>query len=89
MLRQELGFDGVIFSDDLQMRAIVDGWSYRQAVKQAVLAGVDVLVVGNNLAFSAGCGSVGREAIGELLDKGLIDEHDLAIAGACPASERR
>ena len=77
MLRQELGFDGVIFSDDLQMRAIVDGWSYRQAVQRAVLAGVDVLVVGNNLAFQPDAVRLGVEAIGELLDKELIDEHDL------------
>lgn len=77
LLRQELGFDGVIFSDDLQMRAIADGWSYRQAVQQAVLAGVDVLVVGNNLSFQPDAVRLGVEAIGELLDKGLIDEHDL------------
>ena len=75
MLRQQLGFTGVIFSDDLQMRAISNGWSYAEAVQQAVLAGVDVLVVGNNLDPREDVVEVGMRAIGALLDNGRIDEN--------------
>jgi beta-N-acetylhexosaminidase len=75
MLRQQLGFTGVIFSDDLQMRAISNGWSYAEAVQQAVLAGVDVLVVGNNLDPREDVVEVGMQAIGALLDNGRIDEN--------------
>lgn len=74
MLRQQLGFMGVVFSDDLQMRAISNGWSYAEAVQQTVLAGVDVLVVGNNLDPHEDVVRIGVQAIGELLDKGRIDE---------------
>ena len=74
ILRQQLGFNGVVFSDDLQMRAISNGWSYAEAVQQAVLAGVDVLVVGNNLDPREDVVQVGIQALGELLDKGRIDE---------------
>jgi beta-N-acetylhexosaminidase len=74
MLRQQLGFSGVVFSDDLQMRAISNGWSFTEAVQQAVLAGVDVLVVGNNLDPREDAVQLGMQAIAALLDKGKIDE---------------
>ncbi len=77
LLRQELGFHGVVFSDDLQMRAISKGWSYAEAVQQAVLAGVDVLVVGNNLDPQQDVLQVGIAAIRELLDRGGIDENHI------------
>jgi len=75
LLRHQLGFTGVVFSDDLQMRAISNGWSYAEAVQQAVLAGVDVLIVGNNLDPREDVLRVGVQAIEDLLDKGLIDEN--------------
>jgi beta-N-acetylhexosaminidase len=73
LLRQKLGFTGVVFSDDLQMRAISQGWTYAEAVQQAVLAGVDVLVVGNNLSPRENAVCEGIQAIEGLLDSGLID----------------
>lgn len=78
LLRQKLGFPGVIFSDDLQMRAISNGWTYVEAVQQAVLAGVDMLVVGNNLQPAEDAVRVGIQAIAELLDSGRIDGHHIA-----------
>ena len=74
IVRRQLGFNGVVFSDDLQMRAISNGWGYREAVQRAVLAGVDVLVVGNNLALQPDAVQVAVEAIAELLDSGRINE---------------
>ncbi|WP_281752110.1 beta-N-acetylhexosaminidase [Thermodesulfomicrobium sp. WS] len=52
MLRQELGFDGVVISDDLQMRAITDHFGLEEAAVRAVAAGVDMLLVGNNLQYA-------------------------------------
>ena len=72
-LRRELGFDGVVFSDDIQMRAISQGWSYGEAVQRAVLAGVDVVVVGNNLAPTEDAVTEGIQAIKALLDRGRIE----------------
>lgn len=51
LLRQRLGFDGVIVSDDMQMRAIASHYGLEEAVVLAVEAGVDILVFGNNLDF--------------------------------------
>jgi beta-N-acetylhexosaminidase len=51
LLRQRLGFDGVIVSDDMQMRAITSHYGLEEAVVLAVEAGVDILVFGNNLDY--------------------------------------
>ncbi len=48
LLRGVLRFDGVVISDDMQMRAISDNYSFGDAVKKAVLAGTDILVFAND-----------------------------------------
>lgn len=52
ILRGVLGFDGVIFSDDMQMHAISKNYGLENAIKLSILAGVDVLVFGNNVTQS-------------------------------------
>jgi beta-N-acetylhexosaminidase len=48
LLRRDLGFSGLVFSDDMQMKAIVDFYGLEQAIELAVNAGVDILTFGNN-----------------------------------------
>ena len=48
LLRREMGFDGVVITDDMMMKAIADNYGMEAAVKQAVLAGVDLLLFANN-----------------------------------------
>jgi len=76
-LRRELGFSGVVVSDDLQMGAITRQWGYAEAVRLAVLAGVDLLVVGNNLQHQPDALALGKEAILAMLARGEIDEATL------------
>jgi len=45
ILRKELGFQGVIVSDDLEMRAIVDEYPLGEAAVLGALAGVDLFLV--------------------------------------------
>jgi beta-N-acetylhexosaminidase len=45
LLRDELGFDGVILSDDLEMKAIAATYQVPEAAVQAVVAGCDGLLV--------------------------------------------
>jgi len=47
VLRDELGFEGVVISDDLEMGAIRDHFSLEQTVVKAVEAGMDVLLFSN------------------------------------------
>ncbi len=45
LLREELGYEGVILSDDLEMKAIASTWAVPDAAVQAVAAGCDALLV--------------------------------------------
>ena len=49
LLRQELNYQGVVLSDDIQMRAIAHHYGLKMAVHKAIEAGVDIILVGNNL----------------------------------------
>jgi beta-N-acetylhexosaminidase len=49
ILRGVLGFKGVVFSDDMQMYAISKNYGLENAIKLSILAGVDILVFGNNV----------------------------------------
>jgi beta-N-acetylhexosaminidase len=54
LLRRELGFEGAILSDDLEMRAITDAWTVPDAAVAAVAAGCDgVLVCSGDLDLQA------------------------------------
>ena len=44
LLRRSLGFDGVVFSDDLLMGAIREFYSLEESVLLAINAGVDMLL---------------------------------------------
>ena len=48
MLREELGFTGVIFSDDMQMKAVASFYGLEQAIELGINAGVDILTFPNN-----------------------------------------
>jgi len=49
ILRQQLGFQGVVISDDMEMGAITSTYGTDQAAELAVKAGVDVLLYTSNL----------------------------------------
>jgi beta-N-acetylhexosaminidase len=48
MLREELGFKGVIFSDDMQMKAVASFYGLEQAIELGINAGIDILTFPNN-----------------------------------------
>jgi beta-N-acetylhexosaminidase len=45
LLRERLGFDGLVITDDLEMGAIVRNYGVGEACKMAVQAGVDMLAI--------------------------------------------
>ena len=50
LLRQKLQFNGLIVTDDLQMQAITDNYDLQEALTLAINAGVDLLLIGNQLS---------------------------------------
>ena len=48
-LRQEMGYDGVVITDDLQMNAIDEQYNLKKTLKLAINAGDDILLFGNQL----------------------------------------
>ena len=49
LLRGELGYEGVVVTDDLYMKAIRDQYSIPTALELAINAGADLICVGNNI----------------------------------------
>jgi len=51
ILREELGFNGIIVSDAMEMGAITENFGQEEAIEKAINAGCDILVFSNNTSF--------------------------------------
>ncbi len=78
ILREQLAYDGVVISDDMQMGAIVDHYSLETAIEKAVNAGVDILVFSNNGrgvdGYDENIGATVCELLLEMVQDGRISE---------------
>ncbi|MBO6793126.1 MAG: glycoside hydrolase family 3 protein [Balneolaceae bacterium] len=72
MLRDDLGFNGVVISDDMQMRAISDHYSLKDSLKLGLNAGIDMFCFGNNLLPEPVLLSDAIDAVEELISDGEI-----------------
>ncbi len=72
LLRETLGFDGVVVSDDLGMGAITQEYGFEEAIELAVLAGTDVLAFANNLTYDADLGAKVHGTLRTLVEAGTI-----------------
>ena len=68
LLREELGFDGVVCTDDLTMGALAQTWGVGEAAVLAVEAGCDLLLVCHELDNL----TAARDALLEAVDTGRI-----------------
>ncbi len=75
-LRDEIGFRGPVISDDLQMGAISDEYGLETAVRQALLAGVDILLFANNnpRAYEPDIAPRVVEIVTSLVREGVVTE---------------
>lgn len=48
ILRRQIGFDGVVISDDMQMASIAENYGLEEAVIRAINAGCDIILLSNN-----------------------------------------
>ncbi len=59
LLREQLHFNGVVISDDMQMKAITKHFSLKQSLTLAINSGVDIVLFGNQL---------GSQSVSELVE---------------------
>lgn len=80
LLREEMGYNGVVISDDLQMGAIAQHYSLEERVARALKAGVDIVLFSNNLA-AAGGGAFARVEVEQVIDiiRESIDSAQLRV----------
>lgn len=76
MLR-DMGFNGVVVSDDLDMGAVVNQYTREQAIEMAINAGNDLLVYGNNLDFNPNKGEEVHATIMKLVKEGKIKKSQI------------
>lgn len=74
LLRESLGYDGVVISDDMQMAAIRDAFGYQEAVALAIEAGIDILTIANQQVFEDDIVERTTAIIAELVASGRIEE---------------
>jgi beta-N-acetylhexosaminidase len=79
LLRRELGFDGLVITDGLEMRAIGDGVGIAQGAVAALAAGCDLLCIGGGLADEHIVDEL-HEAIVAAVRSGRLQEARLADA---------
>jgi beta-N-acetylhexosaminidase len=72
LLRGRLGFQGVVVTDDLQMRAVAAHYGIKESVRLIVGAGADVLLIGNNLDYDENIAAKTLDALMELVAEGQV-----------------
>lgn len=74
ILREQLGWDGLVISDDMQMGAIRQAYGYPDAVRLAILAGVDVLTIAQQQVYEPGIVAQTIDLIEGMVTDGSLTE---------------
>lgn len=54
LLRRDMGYDGVVITDDLEMGAIRDNFGFPETIVKAIRAGNDILLISNSSRLDPG-----------------------------------
>ncbi len=74
LLQKNMQYDGPILSDDMQMKAITDHYGVEEACCLAINAGVDIVIVGNNLDHNPHILPSLVDAVEKAIEAGQIEE---------------
>lgn len=74
LLRKGLGWEGVVISDDLQMKAASDGRELKEIIFLAIEAGSDILLFGNNLEWDEALPDKVWQCLDELVVENRLSE---------------
>jgi beta-N-acetylhexosaminidase len=73
LLREEMGYKGVVISDDMQMHAISSHYGLEESLRKGVLAGIDMFIFSNNIQGATEYTPTNVHAtIRRLVDQGII-----------------
>lgn len=72
VLRGDLGYDGVVITDDMQMGAISQYYGFEAALELAINAGADIIAIANMLAYDASAAPSAFTAILNAVNAGRI-----------------
>jgi beta-N-acetylhexosaminidase len=75
LLRNKIGFKGIIITDDLQMKAITDHYSLEDTVRLAIQSGADILLFGNELEYQPDIAKKVIAIVNKLVKKGVISQN--------------
>ncbi len=84
LLREDIGFDGVVITDDLQMGAINKRYGLRNTLKLSINAGNDILLFGNQLSVKS---MVSTERLVNII-KELIYNGEISLEDIEKSNER-
>jgi beta-N-acetylhexosaminidase len=82
LLREQLGWDGVVISDDMQMGAIRAQYGYAEAIALAIEAGIDLLTIANQQVYEEGVVGTTVDLIERFVRDGRISEARIAESAA-------
>jgi beta-N-acetylhexosaminidase len=82
LLRRELGFRGVVCSDDMEMGAISSRYGLEESVPAAIEAGVDLLCFGNNQRYDADIAPKAVAILERAVRSGRLTEEKIAASAA-------
>lgn len=74
ILRDKLGYGGLIISDDMEMKAITSQFGLENAIQFGIEAGLDLLCFGNNMSYDLDIGEKVTGIISRLVESGKISE---------------
>jgi beta-N-acetylhexosaminidase len=75
LLREQLGWEGVVITDDMGMGAITQYYGFETAIGRAIQAGADILAYANNSSvFDPTIAARAFAVIKGLVDSGVIKE---------------
>ncbi|NQY43291.1 MAG: glycoside hydrolase family 3, partial [Legionellales bacterium] len=74
ILNNNYNYQGLIVSDDLQMKAISNNFDLKETLKLAILSGNDILIFGNQIEYEPTIAKKVIKIVKNLVEKNVIPE---------------
>lgn len=72
ILRERLNYKGLIITDDIQMKAIADNYSFEKAIELTINAGNNIILIANNSTYDPNITTHATQTVKKLLKENKI-----------------